>query len=141
MQRATIPRSLVILAATVSTLIFGLPQAAAEEREPPGAEQIRAITVPDARLETRFDALQKEIPEAIFEEAPLDQVLDWMATLTPMQILTRWQTLEDAGIERDKPISMTVRGVKFYQLLWLVLKEASGRDLDLGYEVHGEKFI
>lgn len=82
--------------------------------------------------------LNERVPEVDFEEASLDQVMEWLGTLTPMQVVPRWQTLEDAGIERDKPISMNVRDLRLSQVLWLLMKEAGGTDVVLAYRASGE---
>lgn len=90
-----------------------------------------------SRIPSTLKYLNERIDEVTFEEAPLDQVMDWMGGLTPMQINVRWQVLEDAGIERDKPITMNFRGLRLSQVLWLVMKEAGGSDLPLAYRASG----
>jgi hypothetical protein len=45
--------------------------------------------------------------------------------------------LEDAGIERDKPITMNFRGLRLSQVLWMIMKEAGGTDLPLAYRASG----
>ncbi len=90
-----------------------------------------------ARIPSTLRYLNDRIDEVAFEEAPLDQVMDWLGTTTPMQINLRWQVLEDAGIERDKPITMNFSGLRFSQVLWLILKEAGGPDLNLAYRASG----
>jgi hypothetical protein len=103
--------------------------------------QIGASEEPDSGTRSRIPStlryLNERIDEVTFEDAPLDQVMDWMGTLTPMQINVRWQVLEDAGIERDKPITMNFRGLRLSQVLWLVMKEAGGSDLPLAYRASG----
>lgn len=91
-----------------------------------------------SRTPSTLRYLNERIDEVAFEEAPLDQVIDWMGTLTEMQIVVRWQTLEDAGIERDKPITMNLKGLRLSQLLWMIMKEAGGPDLNLAYRAAGK---
>jgi hypothetical protein len=91
-----------------------------------------------ARVPSTLRYLNERIDEVAFEEAPLDQVMEWLGSLTPMQVFPRWQTLEDAGIERDKPISMNVRGLRLSQVLWLLMKEAGGPDVVLAYRASGK---
>ena len=90
-----------------------------------------------SRVPSTLKYLNERIDEVAFEDAPLDQVMDWMGTLTPMQINVRWQVLEDAGIERDKPITMHFQGLRLSQVLWLIMKEAGGTDLPLAYRASG----
>jgi hypothetical protein len=47
------------------------------------------------RVPTTLKYLNERIDQVSFEEAPLDQVISWIANLTPMNVVVRWQTLED----------------------------------------------
>lgn len=85
--------------------------------------------------------LDQRIDEVSFQDAPLDQVMSWLGTLTPMNVVVRWQTLEDAGIERDKPVTMQVNGLRLSQVLWMIMSEAGGPDLKLAYRASGEVLI
>ncbi len=140
MRTVTISRNLVILAA-LSIVPAGLAQATAGEEEPPGTERVRAVAVPDASLDTSAEKLRRTIDEANFEEAELDQVMDWLAEVSQLNLVVRWQVLEDAGVERDKPITMSLRNLKLYQVLWMVLDEAGRPDLKLAWETLGEELV
>lgn len=85
--------------------------------------------------------LNERIGVVSFQEAPLDQVLDWLSELTPMNVVVRWEVLEYAGLERDKPISLDVRNLRLAQVLWLVLDAAGGPDLKLGYWASDELLL
>lgn len=85
--------------------------------------------------------LNERIDEVSFEDAPLDQVITWLATLTPMNVVVRWQTLEEAGVERDKPVTMQVNGLRLSQVLWMIIEQAGGPDLKLAYRASGELLI
>ena len=90
-----------------------------------------------ARVPETLKHLKKKISQVSFEEASLDQVMDYIGGLSPMQVVVRWQVLEDAGIERDKPVTMNVQDLRLSQVLWMVLKEAGGTDLPLAYRASG----
>ncbi len=94
-----------------------------------------------SRVPATLKYLNERIPEVDFEEAELDQVMDWIGTLTDMNVVVRWQILEDAGIERDKPITMQVRNLRLSQVLWMIMDEAGGPDLKLAYRASGELLI
>jgi len=94
-----------------------------------------------SRVPTTLRYLSQRIAEVDFEQAELDQVMDWIDSLTPMTVVVRWQVLEDAGIERDKPISMRVRNLRLSQVLWLLMEEIGGPDLKLAYRASGELLI
>jgi hypothetical protein len=94
-----------------------------------------------SRIPKTLKYLNERIPEVDFQDAELDQVMDWIASLTPMNVVVRWQILEDAGIERDKPITMQVRNLRLSQVLWMIIDEAGGPDLKLAYRASGDLLI
>jgi hypothetical protein len=141
MRAATFSRSLVTLAAALSTMGLGLAQPAAVVEKPARAERIRTVEVPEVRLPTDAEGLQERIPEASFDEAPLDNVLDWLDSLTTTNLVIRWRLLENAGVGRDTPITMSLRNLRFYQVLWTVLDEAGGRDAKLAWEIFDEGLV
>ena len=85
--------------------------------------------------------LNERIGVVAFQEAPVDQVLDWLTELTPMNVVVRWEVLESAGLARDKPISLDVRNLRLAQVLWLVLDAAGGTDLKLAYWASDELLL
>jgi hypothetical protein len=85
--------------------------------------------------------LNKVIPQVAFEETALDLVISWLAEYTEMQIRVRWQTVEDAGVERDKPISLSVKNLSVAKVLYMVLTEAGGPDVNLAYRASGNVLI
>ncbi len=85
--------------------------------------------------------LNQRIQEVSFEEAPFDQVMEWVEQTMQINVSVRWQTLEDAGVRRDKPISVRVRNVRFSQVLWMIMNEAGGTDLKLAYRASGNLLI
>ena len=94
-----------------------------------------------ARTPSTLAFLAEPIDQVAFEDAPLDQVLEWLASLTPMNVVVRWQILEESGIERDKPITMNVRNLRLSQVLWMLMDEAGGTDIKLAYRASGELLI
>ena len=94
-----------------------------------------------SRVPATLKYLNARIPEVDFEEAELDIVMDWIGGLTPMSVVVRWQILEDAGIERDKQITMQVKNLRLSQVLWMIMQEAGGPDLKLAYRASGELLI
>jgi hypothetical protein len=94
-----------------------------------------------AHVPTTLTYLNERLAEVDFQDAELDQVMDWIASLTPLNIVVHWQVLEDAGIERDKPITIHVRNLRLSQVLWMIMDEAGGPDLKLAYRASGELLI
>lgn len=85
--------------------------------------------------------LHQRIAEIAFEDLPLDQVVDWLAATLNVNIVVRWETLRDAGVARDKAISMAVRNMRISQVLWLLMNEAGGTDTKLAYRGSGNLLL
>jgi hypothetical protein len=85
--------------------------------------------------------LNQRIPEVLLEQQPLEQVMEFIADITQMNVVVRWQILEDAGIERDKEITVKVRNLPLRQVLWMILNEAGGSDLKLAYRASGNLLV
>lgn len=101
---------------------------AKDHRQASGQRSIAAL------LETRA-------AEVIFEGAPFEQVMDWVAETAKLNIWVRWETLEDAGVERDKPITLKARNLRLSQILWMILSEAGGTSAKLGYAASGDVIL
>ena len=85
------------------------------------------LRIPAAqRLQLRLAAIE-------FDAAPLEDVFAQVALAANVNLVVRWELLAEVGIERDKPISMSVRNLRLRQVLWLVLNEAAGDDVKLAY--------
>ena len=98
-------------------------------------------TPPPGRTASTLELLNQRLPEVMFEELPLEQVMEFIADFTQMNVVVRWQILEDAGIERDKAITIKVRNVRLRQVLWLIMNEAGGTDLRLAYRASGNMLV
>ncbi len=98
-------------------------------------------TAQSAKSQNTRALLNQRIPEVIFEGAPFEQVMEWVSEFTQANVVIRWQVIEDAGIERDKPISMKVRNLRLAQILWMIMNEAGGSDVKLAYRASGQLLI
>jgi hypothetical protein len=67
--------------------------------------------------------------------------MEWLADFTQLNISVRWQTLEDAGVARDTPITIQARNLRLSQILWMIMNEAAGSDLKLAYRASGTLLI
>jgi len=104
-------------------------------------EPVRDAGAVRARVPTTLKYLNERIDEVSFDSAPLDQVINWLEDFTPMNVVVRWDILEENGVDKDKPISMQVRNLRFSQVLWLLMQEAGGSDVKLAYRASGELLI
>jgi hypothetical protein len=108
--------------------------AAAQDRD-------RGRSSPRAQTPNTLRVLNQRLPEVTFQETPFDQVMEWLADFTQLNISVRWQTLEDAGVARDTPITVQARNLRLSQVLWLIMNEAAGSDLKLAYRASGTLLI
>jgi hypothetical protein len=122
----------LILTAVTSTAIGQIP---------PGDDSGAAGVAVQSHVPATLEYLNELVAEVDFQNAELDQVMDWIDSLTPMSVVVRWQVLEDAGIERDKPVTMQVRNLRLSQVLWLIMNEAGGSDVKLAYRASGKLLI
>jgi hypothetical protein len=90
---------------------------------------------------TTLDVLNQRLPEVAVRDMPLDQVVDFLAELTHVNIVVRWQTLADMGIPRDLPISLQAKNLRLSQVLWLVMNEAGGSEVKLAYRACGTLLV
>jgi len=87
-----------------------------------------------ARQPSVLRTLNQTIFQVSFEEQPLDQVIEWLQTqIEDMNVVVRWNRLEDLGVERDKPVTINARNLRVSQVLWMILNEAGGADVKLAY--------
>ncbi|HMQ16396.1 MAG TPA: permease prefix domain 1-containing protein [Phycisphaerae bacterium] len=72
-------------------------------------------------------ALQRRVPEIRFEDAPLEAVRAWVAEMTQCNVVILWTALEECGIDRDRPITVTLRDVSIDTLLQVVFADVRPR--------------
>jgi hypothetical protein len=85
--------------------------------------------------------LNQRIPEVAFDQVPFEQVMDWLKDLTGANVVVHYQVLSDAGVERDKPITIKVKNLRLSQVLWMIMNEAGGTDVKLAYRASGSLLI
>jgi hypothetical protein len=90
---------------------------------------------------TTLKMLNTRLGDVRFVETPFEQVMNWLADVTDSNLVVRWQILEDNGIDRDTPISVQVKNLRFSQVLSLIIGEAGGSDLQLAYRASGKLIV
>lgn len=85
--------------------------------------------------------LNLRFPSVSLDAVPLEQVMEWLAEQTGVNVLVRWSELEAVGVERHRAISVKARNLRFSQLLWLIMNEAGGRDGTLAYRATGNMIV
>ena len=81
--------------------------------------------------------LDQTIPELQFDGAGLTDVIDFLRDASGMNIVVEWRALENAGVDRNSPVSVRVRDVKFSRALDMILRDISGGTVPLGYSIDG----
>ena len=93
------------------------------------------------RMSTR-QLLNLRVSELALDAVPFEQVMDWLADYTGVNVIVRWQALEDVGIERDQPISIKMRNLRLSQVLWAIMNEATaGGPARLAYRTTGNMIV
>ncbi len=85
--------------------------------------------------------LNQRLPEVAFRETPFEQVMDFITDLTKLNLVVRWQNIVDAGVPKDKPVSLQAKNLRLSQVLWLVMSEAGGSDVKLAYRASGNLLV
>ena len=128
-----------------TTLAVGLALAflssSALAQTAPAAKDTKVVVKTSKGTPGTLAQLNKRIEEISFQDLPFDQVIDWLAQYTGMQINVRWQNLTDAGISRDKAVTLSVKKLRFSQVLWMVMNDVGGSDLKLAYRASGNLLI
>jgi type II secretory pathway component GspD/PulD (secretin)/tetratricopeptide (TPR) repeat protein len=68
------------------------------------------------------------IPSVAFNDNALQDVLQFIHTITQQNVDVDWASLEDAGIQRDTPVSLNLTNVTAKTLLDRVVDKVSGAD-------------
>jgi hypothetical protein len=79
----------------------------------------------EAANEKTRTALRKTLPEVKFENVVLADAIAFIRDVTELNIYVDWKAAEAAGIARDMPISLRLRGVPAGEVLRLMLRETS----------------
>lgn len=82
--------------------------------------------------------LDQKVAETNFDGVPLADVVDFLRDVTGgTNIVVEWGSLEQAGVDRNAPITLRVKDVKFGRVLDLVLSSAARGSVPLGYTIDG----
>ncbi|MBW7906987.1 MAG: hypothetical protein LC135_11715 [Phycisphaerae bacterium] len=94
-----------------------------------------------SRTPATLRTLDERIPEVSFQDAPLESVMQWVGETTGINVVVRWQILEERSVDRDKPITIKVKNVRLSQALWMIMNEAGGSEVTLAYRASGNTLI
>lgn len=78
--------------------------------------------------------LEAALPDVRFEETPFEQVMEFLADMTKVNLSVDWTDLVDNGIERDKPVTVQLSNITFRTVLNEVLTQVGG-DVHLAFAI------
>jgi hypothetical protein len=70
-------------------------------------------------------ALAQTVSELNVDGVALSKVIDFLRNVSGTNLVVNWKSLEAAGVQRDAPITLTMRQVSLRKMLQLVLSQAS----------------
>jgi hypothetical protein len=86
---------------------------------------------------TRPAALATVISNVDFEKAVLGKAIELLANKTGANIVVDWRGLEAAGVGHATTVDLHVKDVTMAQALTLVLRDAGGASVELGWRAEG----
>ena len=110
-------------------------------RNVPKAQKKEKKTKPPKNLAAR--AMRMTIENAEFDKMPFEDFVEWLRRTTKANVVVRWRILEQAGVERDRPIILEKKDIGFSKLLRLVFAQLT-EDLmfvDLAVKAEGNTLI
>jgi hypothetical protein len=72
--------------------------------------------------------LSRTLPEVRLDGVALGDALDFIRDVSGVNMSVEWKTLEAAGVTRDTPINVRLRGVSLRKALNTIMAEAGGGD-------------
>lgn len=134
-QRAPFVAVGLILCAACA-VVFGQ-----DDDPPPVTKDVEEALVDDRPAQAGADdpatraMLERALPEVTFDGVGLSDVIDFLRDLTAANIFVNWRALEGAGIDRNAPVNLRLRQVKFSKALQLILDSVGGDEVRLEYTV------
>jgi hypothetical protein len=106
-------------------LVLGITGLATAQKEPkrknptvrPATSQ-PAKTVPDLRR-----ILRTTVPQVEWEDAPFGDVIAWLREQGELNVVVRWNVLQEVGIDEDTPVSLRLKDAKIATILAEVLAQ------------------
>lgn len=99
--------------------------------EPAGGRGARAE---DAALQAQ---LARPLPEVNFDAVAFADCIDFLRDVSGANIFVNWKVLEASGVDRNAPVSVQLKNVRFGKALDTILASAGG-DVKLTYTADGD---
>ena len=79
--------------------------------------------------------LDRQLPELKFDAVGFSDVIDFLRDVSGANLFVNWKSLEAAGIDRNTPVTASLRNIKFSKALQIILDSVGGGQTKLGYTV------
>lgn len=79
--------------------------------------------------------LEEPLREITAEQQGLERVLNFLRDSTNSNIFVNWRALEAAGIDRNSPVTISLKEIPFRKALQTILAEVGGGTANLGYTI------
>ena len=79
--------------------------------------------------------LERQLPEITFDGTGFGDVIDFLRDVSGANIFVNWKALETATIDRNAPVTLKLRNIKFSKALDLILANVGGGTTQLGYTI------
>jgi type II secretory pathway component GspD/PulD (secretin) len=81
------------------------------------------------------ERLEAPLHQITAEQQGLEKVITYLRDNTNTNIFVNWKALEAAGVDRNTPVSVSLREVPFRKALTTILSEVGGGTANLGYTI------
>ena len=115
----------------VLTCLFGVVGIAAAQEKTAAPERDRAGATPEDRAVAA--QLEKRLPEIRFEGQGFADVVDFLRDVSAANMFVEWTSVEKAGVNRNAPVTVVLKDVKFKTGLEKILESVSTPKTKLGF--------
>ncbi len=115
-----------------TVLALGIADFAAAQTNPPRKDTaVRRTTSQPAKVAPDLRRiLRTTVPQVEWEDAPFGDVIAWLREQGELNVVVRWNVLQELGIDEDTPISLRLRDAKIATILGEVLAQlGQGKEL------------
>jgi beta-lactamase regulating signal transducer with metallopeptidase domain len=144
----------IVLAVVIATMLpLSLRLAQAQSAAPKSRAAVSDFSYPTSHPATESaqekqlnenvrTRLEKTLPALQFDGVGFSDVVDFLHDVSGVPVEVNWASLEASGIDRNAPVTATLRNVKFSKALSVILDATGGGRAKLSYAVgHGSIII
>jgi len=89
--------------------------------------------------------IDRPLPEVSFSSVGLSDVLDFLKDASGISINANWNALNEAGVDRNEPVSLRVRGATLGEVISVIVEDLKSsrpiplrvdeNDIEIGFEI------